>query len=125
MYFRFTEINIHMDFMLKCKDRCGYQLQFSEESGLCLSIFKEYKALIVFGTCISWCECDGGNLDYTSIVADFKEHSYVVVSNINCWDLLTILESDYNRNDELIELCYPLPETTLAKIQEENEFSDD
>lgn len=94
-----------MDFIFKCRLGCGYQLRFSSE-GICLSPFKKYDALIVDGKCLDWCEQGVRKLNL-KLVADFdKDFKYI--ANLNCWDILTILESEFNHTDELEEICYPL-----------------
>jgi hypothetical protein len=41
-------------------------------------------------------------------------HDYKVIANLNCWDLLTFLESEFVHTDDILEMCYP-----------KNEFSHD
>lgn len=73
-----------------------------------MSPFKKYKAMILFGKCVSWCD-EVSNLDY-SMPAKLGTDTfyYMVLSNLNCWDLLQILESEYVHVDDAIELCYDL-----------------
>ena len=100
-----------MDFMFKHNEGLIYRLYFTTE-GLCLSPFKKYSVVIIFGICVNWCEGGTSGLDLKIPVAA-EIHDYKVIANLNCWDLLTILESEFNHTDELLEMCY------------KNEFSGD
>ena len=101
--------------MFKHIEASGYQIKFTTE-GLCVSPFKTYSAVIIFGQCVTWCEGSTKNLDLSIPVAA-KIHDYKVVANLNCWDLLTILESEFNRTEELLEMCYPLPKNELSEVK--------
>lgn len=78
--------------------------------------------IIMLGQCISWCEEGVGKLDYT-IPNSLEVHDYKVITNLNCWDLLTIVESDFNHTDELLELCYEL-ENELSESSEGEKHQD-
>ncbi len=93
-----------MDFMFKHSEGLTYRIHFVTE-GMCLSIFKSYSAVVMFGQCISWCEGSVENLDL-SIPVRAKIHNYKVLANLNCWDLLLVLESEFNHTDELVEMCF-------------------
>ena len=93
-----------MDFMYKRAVSSTYQLKFTPRS-LCLSSSAKYCAAIIFGQCVSWCEGDIKNLDL-SLPVYAEIHDYKVLANLNCWDLLAIFESEFNRTEELLDLCY-------------------
>ncbi len=94
-----------MDFMYKSLEGSVYQLHFTHDKGICLSPFKKYKALVLDGVCVSWCE-SGGKLEWKEILAVDKDYYYIAISNIDCWDLLQILETWHNETEDLLMLCY-------------------
>ena len=102
--------------MFKHKVGSAYQLCFSTE-GLCLSPFKKYSALLVDGKCVDWCEHDVRKLNLKK-VRDF-DNDYKYIVNLDCWDILTILESEFNHTDELEVMCYPLENELSANSGEE------
>lgn len=75
----------------------------------------------MFGKCIGWCEEETGKLDYSIPVSFGKDWNYKVLANLNCWDLLTILESDYNRTEELLELCYHFKTDSSSQSSESDD----
>lgn len=83
--------------------------------GLCLSTTTLYKALIIDGRCSEWRKSDE-TFNYTELFKLDKDYPHKVLADINCWDLLTILESDHNCSDELDALCFSPPQ---------NEFTDE
>lgn len=95
----------YMDFMYKSLEGSAYQLHFTHEKGICLSPFKKYKALVLDGVCVSWCEADG-KLEWGKILDVGQEYYHIAISNIDCWDLLQILEDWHNETEEMMMLCY-------------------
>lgn len=106
-----------MDFMYKVPGGIAYQLHFTCDKGLCLSPFKKYKAIIIDGQCVSWCEYND-TLDYSPSFKIPKGSDYKVLDNIDCWDLFLIFESEHNRAEDLLELCYD-------RSSPKNELTDD
>ena len=96
-----------MEFSFKYRRGNTYQLTF-EPRGLCVSPFKKYSALVFLGQCISWCEMGNGQLDYSSVVGRKDIFHYQVVTNLDCWDLLQILEADHVHDDDILEMTYDL-----------------
>ncbi len=92
-----------MDFHFKRRQGNVYQLAF-EPRGLCLSPSKKYSVLILWGKCVSWCVLNEGKLEY-SIVA-MLGFDYIVVSNLDCWDILQVLEADHVHLEDMLDLCY-------------------
>lgn len=109
-----------MDFMFKDKVGGAYQLRFSTE-GLCLSPFKKYDAIVVDGKCLDWCEQGVRDANLKTIPNFDSDFKYIV--NLSCWDIFTILESEFNHTDELVELCYEL-ENGLSENKAEEKHQD-
>lgn len=96
-----------MDFHYKHRQSNTYQLRL-EGFGHCLSPFKKYNALILFGVCVSWCEQGNGKLEYKLVVLLEDTFTYMVLNNLDCWDILQMLEADHVHCDDALELCYEI-----------------
>jgi hypothetical protein len=47
------------------------------------------------------------NLKWTNVLGLEKDHVYHVVSNLTCWDLLELMETEHITVDYLLDICYP------------------
>ena len=96
-----------MEFCYKFDTECGrsYQLHFVTE-GMSLSISKKYSALIINNQFIGYCEGDAQKSLFRPTFELPDEHHYKILTNINCWDLLLVMETEYIDDDILIYICF-------------------
>lgn len=102
-----------MDFMFNYRDGVNvWQLSFSNRQGVCLSPFKRYAALVIAGELADWAEMTSGklNLNWSKTFDLEKDHTYHVVGNLTCWDLLDLMEAEHITVDCLLDMCYPPPD---------------
>ena len=105
-----------MEFCYKYSDGNGrlYHIAFSVDRGLSLSTAKTYSALLIHNQFAGYCEGNAsGSLFRPTFDLD-KEHHYKILTNLNCWDLLMLMESDYVEEDDLIHICFGPAENGLT-----------
>lgn len=112
-----------MDFMWRTDGGRLYSIQ-GLPKGVCVSAFQRYTALIIDGLCVSWCQ-DEEKLDYTEMAKRPRDWDYKIVANLTCWDLLTILEAEFNKTEDLLELCYPAVKNVTKSTSEVDAYQQD
>lgn len=97
-----------MQFCYKYDDGNGrlYQIAFSAESGLSLSTTCTYSALLINNHYVGHCEGKASGALFCPTFELHEGHHYKILSNVNCWDLLVLMETEYVEEDLIIDICF-------------------
>lgn len=103
-----------MEFCIKYPSEFGrsYQLHFSKE-GLSLSTAKKYSVLLINNQFESYCEGEPTGSIFLPVLKLNKGDHYKLIVDLNCWDLLALMETDYVDDELLIEICFGSVKTNL------------
>ena len=83
-----------------------YQIAFSANTGVSLSTNKTYTALLIHNQFVGYCEGQASGTFFRPTFELDEGHHFKILTNLNCWDLLTVMESDYVDDEDLIHICF-------------------
>lgn len=96
--------------------KVGRCYQLGSGIGVSLSTTKLYSVLLLFGYVSSYGE-KVNTLSFKEVIQFTEEDiHYKIIINLNCWDILRLLENGYNDDDEIGYIIYGPPEKMDSNI---------